>query len=123
MRIGKGSISIDGQKDDGLVRILAEPNIMAISGQQASFLSGGKIFIPVAQTNTNGVPVMTLEEKSSASASSSRPPCSATRASTSSWCPRCPICRRPARPSPPSTASPPSSLAHGAARGHHGAAQ
>lgn len=63
MRIGKGSISIDGQKDDGLVRILAEPNIMAISGQQASFLSGGKIFIPVAQSNTTGVPVMTLEEK------------------------------------------------------------
>nr|WP_279086581.1 type II and III secretion system protein family protein [Comamonas thiooxydans] len=63
MRIGKGSISIDGQKDDGLVRILAEPNIMAISGQQASFLSGGKIFIPVSQSNTNGVPVMTLEEK------------------------------------------------------------
>ena len=63
MRIGKGSISIDGQKDDGLVRILAEPNIMAISGQQASFLSGGKIFIPVSQSNANGVPVMTLEEK------------------------------------------------------------
>ncbi|MDR2299153.1 MAG: type II and III secretion system protein family protein [Comamonas sp.] len=63
LRIGKASLSIDGQKDDGLVRILAEPNIMAISGQQASFLSGGKIFIPVAQSNTNGVPVMTLEEK------------------------------------------------------------
>lgn len=63
LRIGKASLSIDGQKDDGLVRILAEPNIMAISGQQASFLSGGKIFIPVAQTNTNGIPVMTLEEK------------------------------------------------------------
>ncbi|MCT9812082.1 type II and III secretion system protein family protein [Acidovorax sp. Be4] len=63
MRIGRGMLSIDGQKDDGLVRILAEPNIMAISGQQASFLSGGKIFIPVAQTNTNGIPVMTLEEK------------------------------------------------------------
>lgn len=63
MRIGRGSITIDGQKDDGLVRILAEPNIMAISGQQASFLSGGKIFIPVAQTNTTGVPVMTLQEK------------------------------------------------------------
>lgn len=63
MRIGRGALSIDGQKDDGLVRILAEPNIMAISGQQASFLSGGKIFIPVAQTNTNGIPVMTLEEK------------------------------------------------------------
>ena len=63
LRVGKGALNIDGQKDDGLVRILAEPNIMAISGQQASFLSGGKIFIPVAQTNTNGVPVMTLEEK------------------------------------------------------------
>ncbi|MEG1768353.1 MAG: type II and III secretion system protein family protein, partial [Comamonas sp.] len=63
MRIGRGAFGIDGQKDDGLVRILAEPNIMAISGQQASFLSGGKIFIPVAQSNTNGVPVMTLEEK------------------------------------------------------------
>lgn len=63
LRIGKASLSIDGQKDDGLVRILAEPNIMAISGQQASFLSGGKIFIPVAQSNSNGVPVMTLEEK------------------------------------------------------------
>ena len=63
LRIGKASLNIDGQKDDGLVRILAEPNIMAISGQQASFLSGGKIFIPVSQSNTNGVPVMTLEEK------------------------------------------------------------
>jgi pilus assembly protein CpaC len=63
LRVGRASLSIDGQKDDGLVRILAEPNIMAISGQQASFLSGGKIFIPVAQSNSNGVPVMTLEEK------------------------------------------------------------
>jgi pilus assembly protein CpaC len=64
MRIGRGAISIDGQKDDGLVRILAEPNIMAISGQQASFLSGGKIFIPVAQSGgTGGSQTITLEEK------------------------------------------------------------
>ena len=55
--------SIDGQKDDGLIRILAEPNIMAISGQQASFLSGGKIFIPVAQANNGGGVTITLEEK------------------------------------------------------------
>ena len=27
-------VQIDGQKDDGLVRILAEPNLMAISGQR-----------------------------------------------------------------------------------------
>jgi pilus assembly protein CpaC len=65
LRVGKTAISIDGQKDDGLVRILAEPNIMAISGQQASFLSGGKIFIPVAQSNNlaGGFGTVTLEEK------------------------------------------------------------
>jgi pilus assembly protein CpaC len=54
---------IDAQKKDGLVRILAEPNIMAISGQAASFLSGGKIFIPVAQTREGGASTITLEEK------------------------------------------------------------
>jgi pilus assembly protein CpaC len=57
-------VQVDGEKSDGLVRVLAEPNIMAISGQQASFLSGGKIFIPVAQTNNNtGGVTITLEEK------------------------------------------------------------
>jgi pilus assembly protein CpaC len=65
LRIGRGSITIDAQKDDGLVRVLAEPNIMAISGQSASFLSGGKIFIPVAQSpnNLTGAATITLEEK------------------------------------------------------------
>lgn len=63
LRIGSGSIAIDGQKDDGLVRVLAEPNIMAISGQSASFLSGGKLFIPVAQDGGAGRPTITLEEK------------------------------------------------------------
>ncbi|ROZ76630.1 type II and III secretion system protein family protein [Ramlibacter sp. WS9] len=67
LRIGTGSITIDAQKDDGLVRVLAEPNIMAISGQSASFLSGGKIFIPVAQSPNNalgsGGTTITLEEK------------------------------------------------------------
>ena len=64
LRIGRTSLTIDGQKDDGLVRVLAEPNIMAISGQQASFLSGGKIFIPVAQSAAGGGGTnITLEEK------------------------------------------------------------
>lgn len=63
LKIGRTAVNLDGQKDDGLVRVLAEPNIMAISGQQASFLSGGKIFIPVSQTNNAGVPTITLEEK------------------------------------------------------------
>jgi len=65
LNIGKTAISIDGQNDDGLVRILAEPNIMAISGQSASFLSGGKIFIPVSQSSGSGAvgSTITLEEK------------------------------------------------------------
>lgn len=64
---GNGSgatlVGIDAETKDGLVRVLAEPNIMAISGQSASFLSGGKIFIPVAQAQQTGGVTITLEEK------------------------------------------------------------
>jgi pilus assembly protein CpaC len=55
--------TLDAQKRDGLVKVLAEPTVMAISGQEASFLAGGKIFIPVSQSNSNGQPTITLEEK------------------------------------------------------------
>jgi pilus assembly protein CpaC len=50
---------IDTDKLYGLVRILAEPNVLAISGQEGAFLAGGKFFIPVAQDNNK----VTLEEK------------------------------------------------------------
>lgn len=56
-------LGIDAQNRDGLIRVLAEPNIMAISGQPASFLSGGRIFIPVAQSRDGGGSTITLEEK------------------------------------------------------------
>ncbi len=57
-------IDIDAEKRDGLVRVLAEPNIVSISGQEASFLAGGKIFIPVSRNNAaTGIPTITLEEK------------------------------------------------------------
>jgi len=52
-------LGLAAEKQDGLVRILAEPTVMAISGQEGSFLAGGKIFIPVAQDNNK----VTLEEK------------------------------------------------------------
>jgi pilus assembly protein CpaC len=57
---GTNGISIDLEKNDGLIKILAEPNLVAISGQEASFLAGGKIFIPVSRKVTGEV---TLEEK------------------------------------------------------------
>ncbi len=54
-------LTLEAEKKDGLVKILAEPNVMAISGQEGSFLAGGKILIPVAQDAlTNRI---TLEEK------------------------------------------------------------
>jgi pilus assembly protein CpaC len=57
------NLLLEAQKKDGLIRILAEPNVMAISGQEGSFLAGGKILIPVSQTsNINGA-VVSLEEK------------------------------------------------------------
>lgn len=46
-----GSFLIDAEKKDNVIKILAEPNIVAISGQEASFLVGGEIMIPV----TSGV--------------------------------------------------------------------
>ncbi|WP_219118584.1 type II and III secretion system protein family protein [Janthinobacterium sp. UMAB-56] len=52
-------LTIEAQKQDGLVRILAEPTVMAISGQEGSFLAGGKLFIPVGQDNNK----ITLEER------------------------------------------------------------
>jgi len=60
---GNDAITIDAEKRDGLVRVLAEPNIVSISGQEASFLAGGKIFIPTARENGVGTPVFTLTEK------------------------------------------------------------
>jgi len=56
-------LTLDAQKRDALVKVLAEPTIMAISGQEASFLAGGKIFIPVSVTNTSGNAEIKLEEK------------------------------------------------------------
>lgn len=60
---GNRSFTVDGQKDDGLVKILAEPTVMALSGQKGSFLAGGKILIPVSQSNQIGGTTVTLEEK------------------------------------------------------------
>jgi pilus assembly protein CpaC len=63
---GPGKLfSFDAEKQDGLIKILAEPTIVAISGQEGSFLAGGKIFIPTASTSAGAgsFPVITLTEK------------------------------------------------------------
>ncbi|MFZ3081914.1 type II and III secretion system protein family protein [Rhodoferax ferrireducens] len=60
---GVSNTTLNMQKNDGLVKVLAEPTIMAISGQTGSFLAGGKIFIPVSKDNASGGSTTTLEEK------------------------------------------------------------
>jgi len=55
--------TVDAEKNDALVKILAEPTILATSGEQGSFLAGGKIFIPVPQGTGGGVAQYTLQEK------------------------------------------------------------
>ncbi|RQS35411.1 type II and III secretion system protein family protein [Burkholderia sp. Bp8992] len=57
------SIAADAQNTDNLVKILAEPNLVTISGQEATFLAGGKIFIPIPQSGSNGVSSITLQEE------------------------------------------------------------
>lgn len=48
---GAGNVNIDGMLDalqaNGILQILAEPNITAMTGQTASFLAGGEVAIPV----------------------------------------------------------------------------
>lgn len=41
------SLALDAAKENGLARVLAEPTLTALSGQEAEFLSGGEFPIPV----------------------------------------------------------------------------
>ena len=40
---------IDAAQEDGLAKVLAEPNLTTLSGQQAKFISGGEFPIPIPQ--------------------------------------------------------------------------
>lgn len=46
------SLLLEALETKGLVRTLAEPNLVAISGQEAQFLAGGEYPIPVAVDNS-----------------------------------------------------------------------
>lgn len=46
---------VQALRTNGLVRVLAEPNLIAISGQKATFLAGGEIPIPIVLQNTFSV--------------------------------------------------------------------
>lgn len=45
------SLTLEALESRGLVRTLAEPNLTALSGQEASFLAGGEYPVPTAQSD------------------------------------------------------------------------
>ncbi len=49
-----GSNLLDAEKNEELIRVLAEPTIVAMSGQEGSFLVGGRIYLP--QYSSQGSP-------------------------------------------------------------------
>ncbi len=51
------SATINAAKDNGLAKILAEPNLTTLSGKEATFLSGGEFPIPVPQGNLGGTTI------------------------------------------------------------------
>jgi pilus assembly protein CpaC len=50
-------------KQNNLGRILAEPNLVTTSGQEASFLAGGEFPVPVPQSGVGGGTTITIEWK------------------------------------------------------------
>jgi pilus assembly protein CpaC len=58
--------TISALEQEGFVTSLAEPNLVAMSGQTASFLAGGEFPVPVsgASSSTGGFPTISIEYKS-----------------------------------------------------------
>ena len=53
----------DALEEKGVVKTLAEPNLIAMSGDTASFLAGGEFPVPVAQDTDSGGVAITVEFK------------------------------------------------------------
>jgi len=54
---------IDALNQEGLLTVLAEPNLVALSGQTASFLAGGEFPIPVPQSSSGNSTTITVQYK------------------------------------------------------------
>ena len=56
-------VLVTALESKGLVRRLAEPNLMALSGDTAQFLAGGEFPVPIAATSSNGIVTPTIDFK------------------------------------------------------------
>jgi pilus assembly protein CpaC len=65
--VGGGDLSFlfDALETKGLIKTLAEPTLVAMSGDTANFLAGGEFPIPVSQSSASGgsLPTITIEFK------------------------------------------------------------
>jgi pilus assembly protein CpaC len=52
---------IQALQSRNLLQILAEPNLVAVNGKEASFLAGGEFPFPVAQQNASGIATVTIQ--------------------------------------------------------------
>ena len=59
---GDFSVLLRALRRNQLATILAEPNLVAMSGQEASFLAGGEFPVPVPQASAGGTAI-TIEYK------------------------------------------------------------
>ncbi len=60
---GDIGLEFDALESKGLTKTLAEPTLMAMSGDTASFLAGGEVPVPVPQVSTAGSSAITIEFK------------------------------------------------------------
>ena len=54
---------IEALEEKGVIRTLAEPNLVALSGQEATFLAGGEYPVPIARPDGTGGTTITVEFK------------------------------------------------------------
>ncbi len=52
---------IEALHERNLLQILAEPNLVALNGKEASFLAGGEFPFPVVQPNATGLSTVTIQ--------------------------------------------------------------
>lgn len=55
------NLIFDALERTGVVKTLAEPNLIALSGDTASFLAGGEFPVPIAQNTAGGSSTITVE--------------------------------------------------------------
>jgi len=60
---GSIDLLVSALETKGLVRRLAEPDLVALSGDTASFLAGGEIPVPIVQPGSGTTPLITVEYK------------------------------------------------------------